>query len=204
MTGKTIQSIAELEALYDQVNPVSLMKETARLTPAYRQWIEAAPFFALATSGPLGLDCSPRGDAAGAVLVLDDKTIAIPDRRGNNRLDSLRNIIADPRAGLLFLIPGIDETLRINGRAVLSLDAALIARFIIDGKAPKSVIVVTVHAVYFQCARALVRSKLWDPASRVERARVPTAGQMTKAVAAEFDADAYDAALPSRQAATLW
>jgi uncharacterized protein len=204
MAQPTIQSIAALEALYDAAGPTSLMKETDRLTPAYRQWLAAAPFFTLATSGPAGLDCSPRGDATGAVLILDGKTIAIPDRRGNNRLDSLRNIIADPRVGLLFFIPGINETLRINGRAVLSLDKDLIARCMVEGKAPKLVIVVTIDAVYFQCARALARSRLWDPASRVDRARVPTAGQMTKSASAEFDAEAYDAALPARQAATLW
>jgi uncharacterized protein len=199
-----ITSIAALEALYGPTNPISLMKETAQLTPAYRRWVEAAPFFALATTGPGGLDCSPRGDAAGALLILDDTSIAIPDRRGNNRLDSLRNIVLDPRVALLFLTPGINECVRINGRAVVSTHPDLIGQFLVGDKVPKSVIVVTIDAVYFQCARALARSRLWDPASRVDRSRVPTAGQMTKAASPDFDAEAYDADLPGRQAATLY
>jgi uncharacterized protein len=204
MPAATIASIAELEALYGEINPVSLRKEVPRLTPAYRQMVEAAPFCALATTGPGGLDCSPRGDGPGFVHVLDDKTVALPDRRGNNRLDTLRNVITDPKIALLFMIPGVNETLRINGRAVISTAPDLIARFAVDGKLPKSVIVVTIDSVYFQCARALIRSRLWDPAARVERRVLPTAGQMTKAADATFDADSYDEALAERQKATLY
>jgi uncharacterized protein len=205
MPATTITSIAELEALYGEINPISLRKETPRLTPAYRQMIEAAPFCAVATTGPGGLDCSPRGDGAGFVQVLDDKTVALPDRRGNNRLDSLRNIVADPKIALLFMIPGVNETLRINGRAVLSTAPELIGRFMVEGTLPRSVIVVTIDSVYFQCARALIRSSLWDPATRVaDRGLLPTAGQMTRAADASFDASSYDEALPARQKATLY
>jgi uncharacterized protein len=200
----TIHTIADLEELYGPANPNSLLKETQYLTPAYRTWLAAAPFFALATSGPAGLDCSPRGDQTGALLILDDKTLAIPDRRGNNRLDSLRNIIDDPRVGLLFMIPGVNETLRINGRAVLSTNPELIANFVVNDQAPKCVIVIAIDTVYFQCARALARSKLWDVSKHAVPKSVPTAGQMTKSAMGDFDADAYDAALPARQAGTLY
>ena len=144
---------------------------------AYRKLVEASPFFALATIGPDGLDCSPRGDPNGFVRVVDEKTIVVPDRRGNNRIDSLRNLISDPRVALLFLIPGVSETLRIMGRATISTDPELCASFTMQGKAPRSVLVVKVEKVFFQCAKAIVRSKLWDPATQVERSSLPTAGQ---------------------------
>jgi uncharacterized protein len=204
MTTDTIQSLAALDALYGPANPISLLKETQHLTPAYRQWLEAAPFFALATSGPNGLDCSPRGDKSGALMILNEKTLAIPDRRGNNRIDSLRNIVIDPRVGLLFMIPGVNETLRINGRAVLSTNKDLINQFIVNSQSPKTVIVIAIDAVYFQCARALARSKLWDTSAHVDRARVPTAGQMTKAISHDFDAATYDATLDQRLATTMY
>jgi uncharacterized protein len=200
----TITSIAELEALYGEINPISLRKELPQLTPEYRRMVEAAPFCAVATTGPGGLDCSPRGDSPGFVQVLDEQTVALPDRRGNNRLDTLRNIVVDPKIALLFMIPGVNETLRINGRAVLSVAPDLIGRFAVAGTLPKSVIVVSIDSVYFQCARALIRSGLWDPAARVDRLTLPTAGQMTKAADASFDASSYDAALGERQRATLY
>lgn len=199
-----ITTLAELEALYGETNPNSLRKETARLTPAYRRLLDAAPFCAVATSGPDGLDCSPRGDPAGFMRVIDDATIAFADRRGNNRLDTLRNLVVDPRIAFLFLIPGINETLRINGRAELSTDPALLQAFAMDEKPPKTVVVVSISAVYFQCARALARSHLWDPARYVAKTSVPTAGEMSKGADPTFDAEAYDAALPARQAATLY
>ncbi len=200
-----ITSLDQLVALYGETNPVALKKEVAALTPAYRRWIEAAPFFAIATSGPGALDCSPRGDPAGQLFhVLDDKTLAIPDRRGNNRLDTLKNIVTDPRVALLFLLPGVNETLRINGRARVTTDPALIARCAMADTLPKSVIIVTIDSVYFQCARALTRAKLWAPDAVVERAAVPSAGEMTRSADATFDAASYDAALPARQKATLY
>ena len=201
----TITSLAELEALYGPVNPNSLAKETPRLTPDYRRWIETAPFFAIATSGPGGLDCSPRGDNAdGLIRVLDDETLVFPDRRGNNRIDTLKNIVADPRVALLFLIPGINETLRINGRAEISTDPDLIESFAVDGKLPATVIRVAIDAVYFQCARALVRSRLWDAEAQVARGAVPSAGEMTRAAKPDFDAESYDAELAGRQKKTLY
>lgn len=199
-----VETLEALHALYGETNPMSLAKETARLTPAYRAWIEAARFFALATAGPEGLDVSPRGDAAGqALIVEDDATLLIPDRRGNNRLDSLRNIVRDPRVALLLLVPGVTETLRVQGRARLSADEALRARFAMRGKLPATVIVVTLEAVYFQCARALVRADLWEAAGRPGHA-LPSAGEMTRAAEPDFDAETYDAALRARQAATLY
>ncbi len=200
-----ITTIEQLEALYGPVNPTSLVKETPRLTAEYRAWIEAAPFFAIASIGQGGLDCSPRGDKTGQLFeVVDDKTIIIPDRRGNNRLDTLRNIVSDRRVALLFLIPGINETLRINGDAVVSADPDMRQRFSADGKLPATIIRVTINAVYYQCARALIRSGLWDAGSHLPRAEVPTAGQMNKAASSDFDAQSYDDALLARQLRTLY
>lgn len=163
-----ITTVEELEALYGQPVEQSLVKEVDRITPEYRAMIDAAPFAVLATSGPEGLDCSPRGDLPGFVRVHDDTTLLMPDRRGNNRADSLRNIIRDPRVALLFLIPGVGITLRINGRAHLTIDPDLLTSFKMDGKPPRSVVVIAVDAVYFQCARAIVRSNLWNPESFVD------------------------------------
>ncbi|QRM29607.1 pyridoxamine 5'-phosphate oxidase family protein [Microvirga sp. VF16] len=200
-----ITSLAELEALYGEVSKGSLLKETDRVVPEYRAFIEAAPFVALATRGPEGLDCSPRGDGPGFVRVQEEKTLLLPDRRGNNRLDSLRNIVGDPSVALLFLIPGIGETLRVNGRAVISVDPSLLESFAIDGKAPKSVIAVTVEAVYFQCARAILRSELWNPRKHVARGSLPSAGQILAALSNnEVGGEAYDKELPERQRTTLY
>ena len=162
-----IASVEELEAIYGQPNDASTVKVADRITPEYRKLIDVSPFAALATSGPEGLDCSPRGDAAGFVRIHDEKTLMMPDRRGNNRVDSLRNIVRDPRVALLFLIPGVGSTLRINGRAQVSIDTALCESFLTEGKAPRSVVVMTVDEVYFQCARAIVRSDLWNPAKHL-------------------------------------
>ena len=195
----------QLEALYGPVNPTSLNKETSILTAEYCAWIEASPFFAIASVGQGGLDCSPRGDKTGQLFaVVDDKTIVIPDRRGNNRLDTLRNIVSDSRVALLFLIPGINESLRINGYATISTDPDMRQRFSVDGNLPATVIRVTIKAVYYQCARALIRSKLWDADSHVSRTEIPTAGQMNKAASADFDAKSYDDALLARQLRTLY
>ena len=200
-----IDSLDRLRELYGQPAAQAWAKETPGLTPAYRRWLEQARFFALATSGPEGLDCSPRGDAKGAAFaVLSDTELAIPDRRGNNRLDSLANIVVDGRVALLFLIPGILEALRVNGRATLTTDPTLRARFAMAGREPVSVIRVTIEAVYFQCARALMRSQLWSEAARLSADQVPTAGEMTKAADPEFDAENYDAALRARQRDSLY
>jgi PPOX class probable FMN-dependent enzyme len=201
----TITTLSELEAVYGEINKGSLVKETDRVVPEYQAFIEAAPFVALATRGPEGLDCSPRGDGPGFVRVRDEKTLLLPDRRGNNRIDSLRNIVRDPSVALLFLIPGIGETLRVNGRATISIDPDLLESFAIDRKAPKSVIAITVEAVYFQCARAILRSELWNPQKHVARGSLPSAGQILAALSNnQVGGEAYDKELPERQRTTLY
>ena len=206
----TIKSVAELEVLYAQPVIGSILKELPVINAEYRKMIEAAPFCVLATCGPEGLDASPRGDTHGLVRVVDEKTLLLPDRRGNQRIDSLRNIVRDPRVGLLFLIPGVGETLRVNGRAELTTDPALCASFAVDGKEPKCVLRITVEAVYFQCARAITRSRLWDPSAHVDRKSLPSTGTLTVAArdfkgrTEAFDAAEYDAVLAERQKATLY
>lgn len=200
-----VTDIAALEALYGAPGGASLAKVTPKLTATYRAWLSAAPFFALGTVGPGGMDVSPRGDAGQAVSILDDRTLLIPDRRGNNRIDSLRNIIADPRVACMFLIPGVNECLRINGRAAISTDPALCERFAVEGQGPRSVLWVEIDEVYFQCARALIRSDLWALGARGRPPGIPTAGQMTADASNGAEGGpAYDAALPERQRRTLW
>jgi uncharacterized protein len=197
-----IRTLDALEALYGPVGDASRRKEVATLHPAYRAWIEAAPFCVLATAGPGGLDASPRGDAGACVAVHDERTLLLPDRRGNNRIDSLRNVVADPRVALIFLVPGAGEALRVNGRAEISTEPALLARFTHAGALPACVLVVRVEAVFFQCARAIKRAGLWDPANRPP---VPTPGAMLAALTdGTIDGAAYDRELPARQAATLY
>ncbi|MGQ9369553.1 pyridoxamine 5'-phosphate oxidase family protein [Azospirillum sp. ST 5-10] len=200
-----VTDVAGLEALYGRPAGASVAKETDRLTPGYRAFVEASPFCVLATAGPAGLDASPRGDAPGFVRVRDERTLLIPDRRGNNRIDSLRNLIHDPRLALLFLVPGVAETLRVAGRAAISADAGLCAGFAVNGQAPKTVLVVAVESVFFQCARALVRSHLWDPAAHVARSALPSTGALlAEASAGHEGGDAYDRALAERLARTLY
>lgn len=200
-----ITSVDELEAIYGTPGEASLVKEAGRITAQYRAFIEAAPFVALATAGPEGLDCSPRGDLAGFVRVADDATLMLPDRAGNNRIDSLRNIVRDPRVALLFMIPGVGNTIRVNGRAVLSVDPDLLASFAVEGRPPRSVMVLRVDAVYFQCARALVRSRLWDASAHVDPKSLPSAGEILAAMSdARVGGEAYDRAWPERAAKTLW
>ena len=201
----TLTTVAELEALYGQPVEAATVKEVARITPHYRAYIEASPFATLATSGPEGLDCSPRGDKPGFVRVADEKTLMLPDRRGNNRIDSLRNIVRDPRVALLFLIPGVGNTLRVNGRAHLSVEPALLASFAVDDKPPRSVTVIEVDAVYFQCARALVRSELWNPRDTSIPRSLPSAGQILAALSQDrVGGERYDREWPGRAAKTMW
>jgi PPOX class probable FMN-dependent enzyme len=200
-----ITTLEELEALYGLPGETSTVKVADRITPAYRALIDASPFAALATSGPEGLDCSPRGDMPGFVRVHDEKTLMMPDRRGNNRVDSLRNIVRDPRTALLFMIPGVGTTLRVNGRAHLTTDPDLLASFSMDGKAPRSVVVITVDAVYFQCARAIVRSDLWNPEKRVDPGSLPTPGQILAEMSENrVGGEEYDLAWAGRAKQTLW
>lgn len=200
-----IETVEELEALYGQPGESSLVKEVPAITPEYRALIEASPFVALATAGPEGLDCSPRGDQSGFVRVHDERTLMMPDRRGNNRVDSLKNIVRDPRVGLLFLIPGSGTTFRVNGRAHLSTDPDLLNSFAVEEKAPRSVIVVTVESAYFQCARAIVRSDLWNPAKHIDPKALPTPGKILAAVTENrVGGEAYDQEWPERAKKSMW
>lgn len=185
--------------------PTSLSKVCDHVHPLYRPYIQAAPFAVLATLGPHGLDTSPRGDGPGFVQVADDKTLLLPDRRGNQRIDSLRNLVHDPRCALLFLVPGVGEALRVNGRARISAHPGLREHFAVQGKPAESVLVIEVASVYFQCARAIKRSGLWDPARHVDRGTLPSPGAILQALSdGGIDGAAYDAELQPRQAATLY
>src|SRR5882757_3277736 len=200
-----VTSVEALERIYGEPYGPSIAKETDRITPQYGAFIEAAPFFALATAGPDGLDCSPRGDAPGFVRIHDEKTLLVPDRRGNNRIDSLRNILHDPRVALLFLIPGCGETIRVMGRASISIDPALTQSFLVEGKAPRAVLVIAVEQVFFQCAKAIVRSKLWDPSQHVERTTLPTAGKILAEITeGKLGGDEHDRIAPERMKATIY
>jgi hypothetical protein len=201
-----VSTMDQLEALYtERPYPPAIMKEIDHISTQYRALIEASPFVVLATSGPEGLDCSPRGDPAGFVRVLDDKTIALPDRRGNNRIDSFRNLIHDPRVALLFLIPGVSETLRIVGRAAISTEPALCESFVMQGKTPRCVLVIAVERVFFQCAKAIIRSKLWDPTTQVARASLPTPGTiLAEITGGKLGGEAHDRAAPERIKATIY
>jgi PPOX class probable FMN-dependent enzyme len=201
----TIRTIEELEAIYGQPVEASIVKEVDFITSHYRTLIEASPFAVLATAGPEGLDCSPRGDKQGFVRIVDDKTLMMPDRRGNNRVDSLRNIVRDPRVALLFMIPGSGTTLRLNGRAHLTTDADVLASFAMEEKLPRTVIVIRVEAVYFQCARAIVRSELWNPERRVDPDTLPSPGQILAELSDNrVGGEAYDREWPSRAKKSLW
>ncbi|AOO79872.1 pyridoxamine 5'-phosphate oxidase family protein [Bosea vaviloviae] len=211
MPDHTLTSLDDLAALYpNPIAPASVAKEIDHVDANYGALIAASPFFVLATNGPDGLDCSPRGDMPGFVRLRDAKTLLIPDRRGNNRLDSLKNILFDNRIGMLFLIPGYGETLRVNGTATLSTDPELCAGFAMAGKLPACVIVVAVESAYFQCSRAVVRADLWNPAAQLDKRSLPSAGQILRAITEKndkletFDGEAYDKALPERVKATLY
>lgn len=200
-----ITDVAALERLYGKPSGAAVAKEIDYLHPHYRRMIAASPFVVLATSGPDGVDTSPRGDAPGFVAVEDDKTLLLPDRPGNNRVDSMRNIIANPHVALLFLIPGIGETLRVNGRAVISTAPALLERFKVSGKLPRSIIVVSVDTVFFQCSRAIFRSRLWDPAQHIARTSLPSLGTMVADISRSgFDAASYDKGLYERLKGSLY
>jgi uncharacterized protein len=205
MHDGNLRDAAALRAIYGEPSDAAIAKEIDYLHPHYRAMIEASPFMVMATSGPEGLDVSPRGDPAGFVVVEDERTLLIPDRRGNNRADSLNNLIADPRIALLFLIPGVGETLRVNGRAEISIDPSLLERFPAQGKLPRSVIVVHVERVYFQCPKALVRSDLWNPAKHVERRSLPSTGTILADISnGRMGGAEYDAAYPARLKATIY
>ena len=197
---KTVDTIAALEALYEPANVKSLEKVVTRLTPAYRAWIEASRFVIVSTVGPEGTDGSPRGDDGPVVRIADDRTLMLPDWRGNNRLDTLRNIVADGRVSLMFIVRGSDNVVRVNGTAKLIVDETLCESFAKNGIAPRSVIAVRVAEAYFQCAKALMRSRLWtqDPVE------VPSAGDFLREQIDGFDARTYDEGYAEHARAIMW
>ena len=200
-----ISSEAELTAIYGPHDTVvATIKEIDHVSDHYRMFIDLSPFVVVATSGPGGLDCTPRGDPAGFVRVVDKHTVMLPDRRGNNRIDTLRNLVHDPRIALLFLIPGIGRMLRINGRAAIRVDRELCASFAMEGKLPRSVIVVTAERVYTHCPRALIRSKIWDPAKHLDEGVLPSHGTMMKAIQESFPGEDWDRNYPQRLRETMY
>jgi len=200
-----ISSIAELEQFYGSSSKTSAAKVLSRLSPSYASFIKASPFVALASVGEDGLDCSPRGDRGNVVTIADNKTLLLPDWRGNNRLDTLRNIVMDPRTSLMFMVPGSEMVLRVNGRAIVSADKDICTSFEMEGKHPTTVIVIDINEVYFQCARAIKRAKLWDAISQSAAINLPTAGEMlNEATNGEFDGKEYDKNWPKRAEKTLW
>jgi uncharacterized protein len=204
-TDHLVTTLDQLESMHGEVYPPARVKEIDHVNADYRAFIETAPFVAMATGGAGGLDCSPRGDPAGFVRVHDEKTLMIPDRRGNNRIDTLRNLVEDPRIALLFLIPGCSETIRVNGRAQICVDPELCQSFEMQGRAPRCVIVVSVERAYFQCAKAIVRSKLWDPQTRIDRASLPTSGSILAHISGgKIGGPEHDRAAPERMKATIY
>lgn len=199
-----VRTVAELEAIYGETSEASRIKVSHRLTEGYRRLVEASPVVALATCGPEGLDCSPRGDPGQVVSIRDDRTLLLPDRRGNNRIDSLRNIVRDSRVALLFLIPGSNSTLRVNGTAEISVEPELLASLAIEGKPPRSVIVITVGEIYFQCARALMRARLWEQEAWPDASGLPTPGALMRELKQDFDDRTYDREWPERAKNSLW
>ena len=200
-----ITTMEQLQTIYGEKVPASVVKEIDYVSGAYRKLIEAAPFLAVATSGPEGLDCSPKGDPAGFVRILDDKTLAIPDRPGNNRIDGFRNIIRDPRIALLFLIPGVGETLRVNGRASISIDPELMQSFAVNGKLPRCVLIIHIETIYFHCAKAIVRSKLWDESTKIDRKSLPSTGSIIAELSeGKLGGEKYDREAPERIKAQLY
>ncbi len=199
-----LTSLDALHAHYGTAGEASLIKEINHLSLAYRKIVETSPFCALSTCGPEGLDCSPRGDDGPVVRIKDERTLLMPDRRGNNRIDSLRNIVRDPRVSLMFMIPGWNNVLRINGRAVISVEPDLLSSFEKDGKQPRSVIIVTIDAVYFQCARAIMRADLWNPEKHAGAGTIPTPGMIMQEIKTGFDGQSYDEEWKGRAKKSMW
>jgi PPOX class probable FMN-dependent enzyme len=200
-----VTTMEQLEALYGETMPTAILKEIDYINGSYRKLIEAAPFVVIATGGPDGFDCSPKGDAPGFVRILDDKTLAIPDRPGNNRIDGFRNIMRDPRIALLFLIPGIGETLRVNGRASISIEPELMQSCAVNGKLPRSVLIVHAETIFFHCSKAVVRSKLWNEDTKIDRKSLPSTGTIIAELSAgQYGGDEYDRDAPEKIKAVLY
>jgi hypothetical protein len=201
----TVRTIEELESLYGEPVASSIKKEIDHLTHLHRAYVEASPFVVVATSGPGGIDCSPRGDPAGFVRVVDERVLLLPDRRGNNRTDTLHNLVVDPRIALLFFVPGVDITLRVMGTAEISTDMELRESFAMGEKLPTTVIVVTTSAVYTQCPKALIRSHLWDASLHRDASELPSMGELIHAITSgEIDGKAFDDAYPERVRQTIY
>lgn len=199
---RTIDSLAALEAIYGEPGEASLVKVTPALTTSYRAWIERSRFCVISTVGPEGTDGSPRGDEGPVVHVADARTLLLPDWRGNNRIDTLRNILRDGRISLMFLVAGSTTVMRVNGTAVISDDPALVESFAHEGKHPRTVIVVTVREVYPQCARAVMRAGLWTDGDLSPG--LPTVGEMLAEAKQGFDGATYDRDWPNRAKTSLW
>src|SRR5262249_52860902 len=200
-----ITTMEQLQSLYGEKMGASIIKEIDHINHNYRKLIEAAPFVAVATSGPEGLDCSPKGDAVGFVRILDTKTLAIPDRPRNNRIHGLPNILRDPRLPPPFLIPGVGETLRVNGRASISIDPDLMQSFAVNNKLPRCVLIVHIESIYFHCSKAIVRSKLWDEATKIDRGSLPSTGTIIAELSqGKMGGESYDREAPDRIKAQLY
>ncbi len=200
--SRTLRDEAELREAIGLPSDVVVSKITDHLTPLTRQFIEASPFLCIATASPDGrCDVSPRGDPAGFVRILDQRTLLIPDRPGNRIADTLRNILANPHVGLVFLIPGIGDSFRVNGRAYVIDDPDLLAESAIDNKAPRLGIMVEIEEAYTQCSKALIRSDLWNPEHHIDRSSLPSSGAILRSVRDDdFDAQLYDAERAKRYA----
>lgn len=202
---KTINSLEQLQEIYGEPRPTSIRKVVDSLTDDYQKYIEASPFAVLATAGATGLDCSPRGDSPGFAKVTDSRHLQIPDRQGNNRVDSLRNILEDSRVGLIFLIPGCSTTLRVNGTATICVEPEVLKAHQVAGKSPRSVLEITIQEVFFQCGRALIRSDLWNPQKQIVPEELPSVGQiLDRLTNGELGGREYDRKWPSRAQQTLW
>src|SRR5262245_2853047 len=200
-----VTTMDQLQSLYGERLGASVVKEIDDISDGYRKLIEVAPFVAVATAGPEGLDCSPKGDAPGFVRILDDKTLAIPDRPGNNRIDGFRNIIRDPRLVVRCLMPGVEETLRVNGRASISIDPELMQSFAVNGKLPRCVLIVHIESIYFHCSKAIVRSQLWEEATKIDRKSLPSTGTIIAELSkGNLGGEAYDREAPERIKAQLY
>lgn len=200
-----VTTLEELETLYGAVAQPAIIKEVDHIHPIYRPFIEASPLAILATAGPGGLNATARGDPAGFIHIEDEHTLILPDRRGNNRVDSLRNILADPRVALLFFIPGVGETLRVNGTAKIIVCPDYVDRFAVSGKPPKTILRIDVKSVLFQCMRAVMRSEIWKQESQVDRKSLPSVGTILRALSqAAIDDQVYDQEAPQRLANTLY
>jgi len=206
MAEYTIETVEELRSSYGEPSERSVKKALDRLDRHCRRFIALSPFVVLASAGADGrVDCSPRGDPAGFVAVLDDRTVLLPDRRGNNRADSLTNVLENPHVGMLFMIPGVDETLRLNGRAKLTTDPARLEPLAVNGRVPRSGLVVEVEEVFLQCTKALVRSRLWADETRVDRkTALPSFGRMIADHIGEPDGEKVDREIRTRVRETLY